>query len=222
MRRFKKAIHDFVYPHSCICCGEIIENCDFYICDFCSLSRFESILNNNLIMPESVIDVITLWKFDKGGYLQEILHQLKYNRIEGAGIHLGKLLGKKLIQLSPEIASEGILIPVPLHRSKERHRGFNQARSIAEGISDQANRPVIKQGNIMRVKRTKTQTGLNTEERSLNLSNAFAVRANSDLKTCLPVIVDDVFTTGTTTFELAKEIHNRAGRRCYIATIAQA
>jgi len=217
-----KAIHDFVYPHCCICCGESIENYDFYICDFCSLSRFESALNNNLIMPESVIDVISLWKFDKGGYLQEILHQLKYNRIEGAGIHLGKLLGMKLIQFFPEIGIEGILIPVPLHRSKERQRGFNQARSIAEGVSDQVKRPVIKKGNILRTKRTKTQTGLHTEERSSNLSNAFTADLNGDLKSRIPVIVDDVFTTGTTTFELAKEIYNRAGRRCYIATVAQA
>ncbi len=217
-----KAIHDFVYPHCCICCGESIENYDFYICDYCSLSRFESILNNRLVLPESVIDVISLWKFDKGGYLQEILHQLKYNRIEGAGIHLGKLLGMKLIQIFPDIGREGILIPVPLHHTKERQRGFNQARSIAEGISDQLKRPVINKGNIMRIKRTITQTGLNTEERSINLSNAFDIIVNSDFNSCIPVIVDDVFTTGTTTFELAKEIHNRAGRRCYIATVAQA
>lgn len=222
MRRFLKPLHDFIYPHCCICCGQSIENYEIYICDFCTLLRFERTDNKNLIVPESVLDVISLWKFDKGGYLQEILHQLKYNKIQGAGSHLGMLLGKKILEAFPEIGSEGILVPVPLHRSKERKRGFNQARSIAEGISNQINWPLIDENAIQRVKKTKTQTGLSSEQRALNLSKAFVVNIKKDLENHIPVIVDDVFTTGTTTFELVKAIHCETGIKCYIATAAQA
>lgn len=222
MRRFTRALHDLIYPHCCICCGESIENYELYICDFCTLTRFDSTDNQNLIVPESVIDVISLWKFDKGGYLQEILHQLKYNKIQGAGVHLGKLLGKKIVQTFPEIGTGAILVPVPLHRSKKRQRGFNQARAIAEGISDQSNWPVIEKGTIQRVKKTTTQTGLDTEQRAVNLSKAFTVNDKKNLESATPIIVDDVFTTGTTTFELVKAIQSRTGRKCYIATAAHA
>jgi len=222
MRRFKKAIHDFVYPHCCICCGESIENYELYICDHCSISRFESSIHEDLILPESVIRVYSMWKFDKGGYLQEILHQVKYNRMKGAGNHLGRLLGTILLQLQQDFDSSPILVPVPLHPSKERYRGFNQARVIAEGISGQTNWPIIEKGIIERVKKTTSQTGLTTEKRAENLKGAFAVSLKNDKKISSTFIVDDVFTTGTTTYELAKTICNTTGIRSNIVTVAAA
>ncbi|MGF1671036.1 MAG: ComF family protein [Balneolaceae bacterium] len=220
---FMKAIYDFVYPHCCICCGEGLHNQDLFICDYCCDSRFEQPLDqDHFILPDHVSLVYSMWKFDKGGYLQEILHQLKYNRQIGAGKQLGRLIGAKLNQIQLFIDDPPLLIPIPLHPSKERYRGFNQSRAIADGIEGITGWPIVDNSSVIRVKKTKTQTGLTTERRVSNLQNAFAIPRPEELRLTAPVIVDDVFTTGTTTFELSKTIFANTGKKSIILTIARA
>jgi len=194
---------------------------EFFICDDCVNTRFERPSDQHkLILPGSVSGVYSMWKFDKGGDLQNILHQLKYHRLTGAGIQLGRLLGVQLEDISDFSESEPLLIPVPLHRKKKMKRGFNQARVIAEGIGQITGWPVAGEGILARQKNTATQTGLSTADRARNLKNAFLVNKPDTLYGFQPVIVDDVFTTGTTTFELVGTIYCETGQRSAIVTVA--
>jgi len=113
---------------------------------------------------------------------------------------LGVDLGKKIGRLTQELQMKiDVLIPVPLHRIKQRERGYNQSEFIARGIAAVINRPIMLNA-VRRSRQTKTQTSLNLEERRKNMEGAFELVGGSiknlQGKRCL--LVDDVITTGAT------------------------
>jgi ComF family protein len=220
---------DIVFPVICVCCGCSTGQRYKYICEWCENERFEPAQEEkNEIYPEFIRMQYSLWNFDKGGYLQQLLHDLKYGNLRGVGEELGHLLGKKFCQSCPaDLATDmenmkPILVPVPLYRTKRRKRGFNQARVICNGLNFATNWNIVGSGTIIRIKSTKTQTGLNLAQRSVNLKNAFKIIRNHELKGAIPVIVDDVFTTGATTFELAKTLADAGAAKSVILTVAKA
>lgn len=227
MKNLLQPFIDIVFPKTCVCCGSSLGDKDRYICVWCRKKRFEkSHVDGHQVLPENIDFVFTMWQFDKGGYLQDLLHNLKYNYLQDVGEELGYLTGKCFIDrfdtdhLQKLDGLNPIIIPVPLHKSKQRKRGYNQSRSLARGFSSATNWPVIDQNVVKRVKKTKTQTGLNSQQRSENLEGAFAITESEFTKGTFPIIIDDVFTTGATTFELARSIisdNQKAG----IVTVAQ-
>jgi predicted amidophosphoribosyltransferase len=147
--------------------------------------------------------------------------------MRGTGVELGRLLGKDFLDRSvPQLGSlnvfkNPVLIPIPLHKKKLRKRGFNQSEAIAEGIGRETDWPVISD-SAKRIKRTTTQTGLNAAQRSANLKGAFSIRAELLPDRATPMIVDDVFTTGTTTFELSSALEKAGFSPSVIITVARA
>lgn len=126
------------------------------------------------------------------------------------GFVLGSLLASELSTLD-EIGSY-VLLPVPLHKLKEKERGYNQSEFIARGISKVLNIDV----NVDLVKRTKytqSQTKLNQTERELNVMDAFTLtnpqKSSHDVKNV--IIIDDVITTGATINEVTKVLRNKTG-----------
>lgn len=220
---------EIAFPVTCVCCGCSTIYKRNYLCSWCLNERFEpAIVDKWELFPEVVWKQFALWKFDKGGYLQQLLHGLKYQNLRGVGEELGYILGNTFLSsVSDELVkivagNEPLLVPVPLHRHKQRKRGFNQARAIAMGISRAANWDIIDKGSLIREKNTKTQTGLNLSQRSDNLEKAFTILKGDFLENRLPVIVDDVFTTGATTFELAKTLSDAGAERVAILTVCKA
>ncbi|MGM0743683.1 MAG: ComF family protein [Bacteroidota bacterium] len=219
---------ELLFPVICPCCGSSIQQPDKHLCNWCAKERFEySGLDPDLILPDSVKLQFSMWKFDKGGYLQQMLHNLKYNYLQSVGVDLGGLLAEKFLSQShiylDEIFrhAEPIIVPIPLHKSKLRKRGFNQAGALATGFAKKTGWKIIRKGTVLRVKRTKTQTGLSVEKRTGNLKNAFLVKGKIELEDKIPVIIDDVFTTGATTFELAGVLH-KISNPAVIVTVAKA
>jgi ComF family protein len=220
MIEFLKSLHNIIFPHICVCCGLALEKGDLHLCHVCLNRRFDPPEEFPEILPEGIESRIALWQFDKGGYLQHLLHCLKYERIAGIGVELGVQLGFKL---RDRVTSDHpILIPVPLHSKKERMRGYNQARLIAMGISERTGWEVIPEKSLIRNRFTQTQTGLTLEQRNKNLSGSFELKDIKDLRDRYPIIVDDVYTTGATTFELFKIFKINGFNKAAIATIAQA
>ena len=140
------------------------------------------------------------------------------------GVHLAEryLNSPLLIDELRAEEREPLLIPVPLHRKKQRKRGYNQARVLANGISNRAGWPVVAEQSVVRVKNTITQTGLSSSERQNNLEGAFTLSQPINYDKQIPVLVDDVFTTGATTFELARVLNVTAARKAVILTVASA
>lgn len=227
MKKLIQPFIDIVFPHTCACCGQGLGDQERYICRWCRVSRFdEAIADDKVILPNNVMFVFSMWQFDKGGYLQDLLHGLKYNFLQEVGEELGYFAGRDFLdKADPDLlqsveAKSPLLIPVPLHKSKKRTRGYNQSRALARGFSRATGWEVIQDGIIKRVKKTKTQTGLNTKERNENLRQAFVIDHQFISDNYFPIVIDDVFTTGATTFELVNVVAND-GSKAGIVTIAK-
>lgn len=224
----KSALMGIVFPEVCILCGMPLTGFQHFLCQECIESRFEEAaitVDERLNLPESVSGRLALWNFDKGGYLQDLLHNLKYKRLTGLGVDLGAAIGAKMkIHFDKAILSGGMtrLLPVPLHPRRKRQRGFNQAAYIAEGIKQATDLDVFGEDTVVRIKNTKTQTGFTLEKRRKNIRGAFRVNHISAVRDLNIIIVDDVFTTGATCFELADILHNAGAKSLYIVTAAQA
>ncbi len=221
-----------VFPKVCICCGEVMPAKDHLICPFCLTNRFPETeagmrpSTSDVILPESVYQQYALWSFDKGGSLQDLLHSLKYDGLAAVGEETGIMLGKRLrdYYLTNYIwpPENYILLPVPLHPSKKRMRGYNQAQLIANGIKRATGIDVVNEEAVHRIRNTRSQTGFSVDKRMQNVHGAFEISAAGHIKGKVVIIVDDVFTTGATTFELAMQCWQSGAVTCLIATVSQA
>lgn len=220
------SLNELVFPVTCACCGIKTEEIHQTICNWCRRSRFEDAgEDQSEILPETVSSLYSMWYFDKGGYLQQLLHNLKYNHLKGVGRELGRILAasymranesEKILQMSP------VIVPVPIHKTRLRRRGYNQARVLAEGFCELTNWELIEEKAIIRVKNTVTQTGLTSRRRSENIRGAFSVQQSEILQGRIILILDDVFTTGATTFELARILNSFSNQKAEITTVARA
>jgi ComF family protein len=232
VKKLKEGILEVLFPDICTVCGLKLSDQENAVCNHCLNDKFEEAglgKNNSssgVLLPEGILLQHALWNFDKGGHLQDLLHQLKYSRLTGVGVDLGRQLGKSLLKNPLFVESlkhqKVRLVPVPLHPRKRRMRGYNQAFHIAKGVADVTNLYITKQNTVVRTKNTSTQTGFTLEKRRKNIEGAFNVNSPSAVEEVVCVIIDDVFTTGATTFELAANLNNAGSKEILIATVAQA
>lgn len=222
-----------IFPNVCVCCGREHTEQQRQICSFCLSDHFEDgnpqnkKASSDSLLPDGIVVQHALWQFDKGGDLQNLLHQLKYERLTTVGRDLGRTLGRR-VQKHPFIVDlfnnhQSVIVPVPLHYLKYRYRGFNQAFKLAKGFKEiWQDLPISDINHIVRIKNTRSQTGFSLEKRLQNMQEAFMVRNKSLINSRLCVIIDDVFTTGATTFELAGTLKEAGAGPVIILTVAQA
>ena len=142
--------------------------------------------------------------------LREIIHHLKYSDRVSLARPLGALLRECLQR---EAFQADVAIPVPLHRSRERQRGFNQAELLSASLNRRIETQVIR-----RKKKTPSQTGLSRARRTFNLAGAFEVRGN--VPECV-MVVDDVYTTGATLNEISRTLKRAGAKRVEVLTVAR-
>lgn len=233
LQQLTNGLAQIVFPNVCVCCGRENTQQERQICSFCLDDRFEDAnphnhrVSSDALLPEGIIVQHALWKFDKGGDLQNLLHRLKYERLTTIGVDLGRKLGHRAAKhpLLKELfeQNEAVIQPVPLHFLKYRYRGFNQAFMLAQGFQKVwSELPVSGIKDVVRTKNTLSQTGFSLEKRLNNMQNAFKVRNKKMIKGKLVVIIDDVFTTGATTFELSHSLLQSGSGPIVILTVAQA
>lgn len=231
LKHIQEGIFEVLFPHICLLCGLKLSANQKHLCSECLKNRFELAnpdyrqVCSDTLLPEGIIAQHALWKFDKGGHLQELMHLLKYGHLTGIGIDLGRVLGDSMkgnSYLSDFFSTATVLVPVPLHVSKKKKRGYNQAQLVCQGIALVTHIQPVDEEVVVRLKKTRTQTGFNREKRRANLQGAFSINRPELIAGLNCIIVDDVFTTGATTFELAKVLKDhKAGKIC-IVTVAQA
>lgn len=231
--RLIEGISSVAFPRVCICCGMEATEKERQLCSFCKEERFELANpeykpgSSGVILPDGVAIQHALWQFDRGGLLQDLMHYLKYERLTGIGLELGAALARSM-QKHPEIFAllnnieQVVLVPVPLHYLKFRKRGFNQAFMIAKGMQEVLDIAICDIKAVIRKKNTRSQTGFTIKKRISNIKNAFEVRYPQIFRDKILILVDDVFTTGATTFELAGKLKETACLEIIIATAAQA
>ena len=134
---------------------------------------------------------------------RQLIHNLKYNH----GSYLINDLQSIIRQLPhlEKICQDAIFVPVPLHPTKFRERGFNQSQTIAQVLQKTLKTNIQIQNPLIRTRFTQSQTTLSKEQRKLNIRNAFALDPNIKLDFDKKyILVDDIFTTGSTANACAK------------------
>ena len=133
--------------------------------------------------------------FNKGGQVQNIMHQLKYNNQPQVGVAIGNLYGKELKDLALYQQVQAI-IPVPLHPHKIEKRGYNQSEQFAIGLSEVMNIPVCTD-ILSRNAERESQAKQNRSSRFDNMQKVFSATTNTE-KFESVLLVDDTITTGAT------------------------
>jgi len=144
----------------------------------------------------SPVSAMAYCYFTRGAMMQELLHRVKYKGHTQLGRLLGRMMGKAL-QESKRFEGIEALVPLPLHRAKERARGYNQAVVLCEGLAEVLQLPVIKTA-VVRLSSTETQTHKNRIERWQNMQGIFKLAQPQLIAGKHLLLVDDVITTGAT------------------------
>ena len=130
----------------------------------------------------------------------------------------GRLLGTELLS-SGRFSDIDCLVPVPLHRRRKRHRGYNQSELLCEAMSEVMHLPVVT-GNLYRRRYTDTQTHKNRQARMDNMKEVFAVRHPEHFENQHILLVDDIITTGATTENCYHALSSIPHLRISIAALA--
>ena len=212
---------DMFLPRVCIVCGCRLLRHERHLCLGCHmdmpLTRFWERSHNpmadkfNEVIQDSIeaggphepyAYAAALFLYHSEAGYRHIPYQIKYHGNLKAGEHFGAMLGKKLA-VSPLWSDIDMIIPVPLHWTRQWKRGYNQAEVIARAAAKALGVPV-RTDILMRKRRTKTQIKLDINEKAKNVAGAFAV--TEDARAIFRnggtvrhiVLLDDVFTTGST------------------------
>lgn len=220
-----RGLLDVVYPPRCLGCGDRAESPQLPLCPRClqSLERAPRMgvaaRLDRLPVGRGLFDgALALWVFDKAGTLQAIQHALKYGNRPRYGVALGRLVGDAFAERYPDGDLDGV-VPVPLHRTRELERGYNQSAMLAEGIAASLGCP--RRSELLdRPYPTRSQAELSREERWRNVRDAFA--APPDGAGGRWLLVDDVLTTGSTAVAAGQTLADAGAEALYLATLALA
>jgi ComF family protein len=156
--------------------------------------------------------------YTRDSRIRKLIHQLKYKGINEIGSELGRIYGNSL-KSSGFMKEIDLIIPVPLHPSKKRQRGYNQSDLISHGISDATGIPMASD-LLVRKTVTKTQTRKSRYDRWTNVRDIFRVTDQDRLKDLHILLVDDVITTGSTIEACANELLKAGNVKVSVAALA--
>jgi competence protein ComFC len=219
-------ILDFVLPPICLNCDNLLNDEELYLCKKCSdsiekINNDSKLVFNRLNSNGLVSNAYSLFMFKEGTPVQTLIHSFKYGQMRKIGKYYGNMLGEDV--LKNEKLNADYIVPVPLHISKKRERGYNQSDFICDGLSEALEIHSL-QKCLKRRRYTKTQTELSREERKKNVKGAFELR-----KKFSPIIqgkrillVDDVITTGSTILECSRVLKESGCGDIIVCSIALA
>jgi ComF family protein len=160
--------------------------------------------------------------------MREMVHLLKYERMREVARPLGKMLARTIETLEAEAGKELLVVAVPLFRSKEWERGYNQAVLISDAalVELKKSRPGWRlqaaHGVIRRVKDTRSQFELTPKGRRRNLQGAFAIADGSILAGREVLLIDDIYTTGATARVCSRVLRQAGASKVWVATVSRA
>lgn len=185
-------------------------------CNICKSTK----LKNNICFecserPRLFKKLITIGVYN--GILKNSIYRLKYEAEKDFSKAFGELLSKELLK-NKDIKVDYVT-SIPLHKNKLKERGFNQAELIARNFSIKSNLSYLE--IFDRVIYTKPQYTLSLQERENNLKEAFSIKTKKSLKNKNIILIDDIFTTGTTINEACKLLLSNDVKDIYILSVAR-
>ena len=229
-----KKLLDLFFPPRCAVCGEVLDiierkgflckDCAADIpyfpkekCPHCGGETDNGGFCESCLKQFAFESVCSAFSYEM---VRTAIHLYKYDGGKDIGRGLGELMADYLLKYHEELLVQtDIILSVPLHKKKEKQRGFNQTHILCEMISEKTGLPFQKEG-LERKRETIAQSTLTPEERKTNLKDAFMVTADFSGKRVL--LVDDIFTTGTTCNECAKELYRSGASAVRVFTLSAA
>lgn len=213
---------EVIYPPRCAGCGHR----GVWVCDECwpDLERFESPLCSRCGVPSSLAcrcgelnDAIAMCRSAAryGGWLRDGIRRLKYEGEPARSASLASLLFNAAVDF-PDVDA---LVPAPLHRSRQKRRGYNQAELLAAPVAERLDRPLAH--CLARTRPTRQQVGLDADTRRINVAGAFSVLEASAVADRRFLLVDDVITTGSTLNACADALRTAGAAWIGVLTLAR-
>ena len=219
---------ELLYPKLCGGCGNHLYENEEVVCVYCRASLplsgecdFENNASEKLFWGKvSITAAASFLFFQKKSSTQHLLHQLKYQQKENIGEWLGEQFAYSL-QSKGRFAAVEIIIPIPLHPSRIKFRGFNQCDAIARGIASVLQIPIVN-GVLTRSVATQSQTKKNRFQRFENMESVFSISEKANRLPNHVLLLDDVLTTGATLVSAAQVLAKAGVQHIYIGAIAKA
>lgn len=149
-------------------------------------------------------DAYAFFYFTKNGDYRNLIHKIKYYGEKRCGQYLGYLFATELLT-DKKLLDIDIIAPVPLHRSRERHRGYNQSEWIAQGVANATGKE-MRPHLLCRKRKNESQTHKSLYERWLNTRLSFYPQEADDIEGKHILLIDDVVTTGATLLACAEAL----------------
>ncbi len=225
-------ILDILYPRRCPICQEVVKKRGEMICPSCrkEIAPIQEPVCKKCGKP--IMDAAEEYCCDCGkmghlytrglavlpytGKVRKSLHQIKFHNkkeyLDFYGPYMAEVLGKRILAWDAQA-----LIPVPLHRSKRRKRGFNQAEILAVEVGRALGIPV-RTDVVQRIRNTRPQKDLSLRERQNNLKGAFKI-IQYDVKLKKIILVDDIYTTGSTIDGIAGKLLEQGAEEVYFIAL---
>jgi ComF family protein len=225
--RLTDVIARILFPRRCVFCKTVLNiDYDDYICTECA-ERIEKISGN--VCEKCGVPIVGVGRcrncnsqehqFDKGyavyvyeGEIRATILRFKYNNKGGYARFFGRELAKYAEEC--ELPRVDYVVPIPIHKDRLRKRGYNQSLLVAEVYCKE--RGECCAALLERTGKTKPQSGLSKTDRAKNVKNAFAISDKSiSIKGKSILLIDDIFTTGSTVDECARVLKKAGADKVY-------
>jgi ComF family protein len=229
MKKLLDYLLDFLFPRVCVACKKNHLSSEKFICYECLIdipktnSHIQQIelIERKFWGKLAVKHTYSFLKFSKKGKVQNILHALKYKNKPELAEYLGKMYANDLkeVNLNEKI---DLLVGIPLHKDRQKFRGYNQSDMFAKGLSEVLNIPystTCLKRNTFTISQTKTGSRFKRHE---NIKGVFEIADLKEIEGKRIAIVDDVLTTGSTIEIAGNLLLGNGCKELYIITIASA
>lgn len=215
---------DLIFPRRCAVCGEVLSRQERYICLNCLYTLPKVEAHHKIDIEQTFwgkVDIeraTSFMYYRKGSPYNALMHKLKYDNSPEVGTYIAEMAAKELLE-SDFFNGITRIVPLPLSKSKQRKRGYNQSEYIAKGVSNVTGIPIDTR-LIVRDIPNETQTHKNRDERWENVKDIFSVTIPYTLNNEHILLVDDILTTGATLCSCATTMRKWYNCKVSIFTLA--
>ncbi len=224
---------DLIFPKRCVSCGKVgsylcrdclskIEYIEKPVCPVCQRQAIGGKTHPGCVTKYGLDGLAVACRYQ--GTVKKAIAKVKYKWVYDIGKLMTDLVVENIWRF--DLPTDLLLTPVPLHPKREKWRGFNQARVLAELLAKKFNVPIA--DTMIRISETKSQVGLKKDDRHKNVRGAFAIHparypeldSGSDVAGMNIILVDDVFTSGATMAECAKVLKRAGAKAVWACAVA--
>lgn len=215
MSNLLEKVFELIFPSVCGFCGKLDKNS---LCARCK-NKLEKELKERIEMVQDRNFSYLVYLFNYNGIIREKIIAYKFNDMA----HLSSTFAKFIIKnkkICGFLRKYDIIVPVPIHNKRKKERGYNQSELIARNIAD-FTQLELASDVLMKTKNNTAQSSLNKADRQNNVKNVYGIKNAEKIKNKRVVLIDDIYTTGSTVNECSKILKNAGASEIAVLVIAK-